>query len=77
MNNTEAIIFDFGGTLDNYGIDWFSRMHRIIAQHGCAIDRQLFQTCADHATNKICRLADTPTLTMADTALRLCQHAPA
>lgn len=74
MNDLKAIIFDFGGTLDNYGIDWFSRMHRIIAQNGCVIDRQLFQTCADEAADKICHLPDTPTLTMADTALRLCQH---
>ena len=77
MNGIEAIMFDFGGTLDNYGVDWFSRLHRIIAQQGCRIDRQQFQICADEAAGRICSLPDTPTLTMADTAGRLCEYAHA
>lgn len=75
MSTIKAILFDFGGTLDNDGADWFSRMHAIIARHGCLIDRDQFQACADQAAEIITTQPDVTTLTMQDTAYRLCKHA--
>lgn len=73
MKAIKAILFDFGGTLDDDGTDWFTRLHRIIAEQGCSIEREQFQMCADQAAGKIDQLDDTPTLTMAGTVRRLCE----
>ncbi|MCP4712203.1 MAG: HAD family hydrolase [Planctomycetes bacterium] len=73
MQNIEAILFDFGGTLDNDGSDWFTRLHQAITQRSGHMDRQEFDRVAMKAANAIGDFDDTPKLSMAQTAQRLCQ----
>ena len=74
MKNIKAILFDFGGTLDNDGTDWFTRIYNNIARRTGPIDRQAFDLCAHKAADKITELPDTPKLSMDQTAYRICQH---
>ncbi|MCP4709861.1 MAG: HAD family hydrolase, partial [Planctomycetes bacterium] len=65
--------FDFGGTLDNDGADWFTRLHQAITQRTGPMDREDFNRIAMTAANAISDIDDTPKLSMAGTAQRLCQ----
>ena len=71
MTKIEAILFDFGGTLDNDGADWFMRMHRGIVRQGVSIAEEEFYLYAKQAANDICELEDTPSLLMDELLDRL------
>jgi HAD superfamily hydrolase (TIGR01509 family) len=74
MKDIEAILFDFGGTLDGDGVDWFVRLYRgVTARHG-EVDAVAFDECAHLAAKQISLLADTPRLSMEGTVERLCEH---
>jgi len=70
----KAILFDFGGTLDNNGIDWFTRLQRLINKTGDPVTREGLDVHAGRAADLIDNLPDTRTLTMAGLAHRLVQH---
>ena len=53
MLDIKAILFDFGGTLDNDGTDWFTRLHQAITQRSGHMDRQKFDRVAMTAANAI------------------------
>ena len=72
MQDIKAILFDFGGTLDNDGADWFTRLYQAITQRTGSMDRDDFDRSAMTAANAIGDLDDTPKLSMAGTAKRLC-----
>ncbi len=74
MKKIEAILFDFGGTLDHDGRDWFTRLYRILQPAGEFATREAFDSCADQAAKAICLLEDTPTLSMAETVERICEQ---
>ena len=74
MPQIKAILFDFGGTLDSDGVDWFTRLHRAIGSLGQPMDHDLFLTLASDAANWLTTCADTNRLTIQGTAERLCQH---
>ena len=73
MQDIKAILFDFGGTLDNDGADWFTRLYQAITQRSGPMNREDFDRVAMQAANAIGNFDDTPNLSMADTAKRLCQ----
>jgi len=70
----KAILFDFGGTLDSDGTDWFTRLYKAITNRVGHIEPDEFQRCADKAACDICLLEDTPRLSMDGTVHRLCEH---
>ena len=70
----KAILFDFGGTLDNNGIDWFTRLQRLINQTGDPITRETFDLHGGRAAEGIDNLPDTRTLSMSQLAHRLIQY---
>jgi len=74
MNTIKALLFDFGGTLDNDGRDWFTRLHGLAQTFGETMDRDAFKVHADDAGAFLATLDDTPRLTMEQTAHRLCQQ---
>jgi len=74
MKKIEAILFDFGGTLDHDGRDWFTRLYRLLQPAGEFATREEFDTCADQAAQAICFMEDTPTLSMAETVQRICEQ---
>ena len=73
MSEIKALLFDFGGTLDSDGVDWFSRLYQGVQIRCAALDRELFFSCADKAANRLCDFEDTKTLSMDRTVLRLCE----
>jgi len=74
MREIKAVLFDFGGTLDGDGVDWFSRLHRAIEERVGVIDEEEFRVYADRAAQAISVLADTSRLTLEQTARRLCEQ---
>ena len=74
MKKIEAILFDFGGTLDGDGVDWFRRFHVAIKEQGCLISEDDFARYAIQAANEICLLEDTKRLRMDQTAARLLER---
>jgi len=68
----KAILFDFGGTLDNDGHDWFERLYMIIT--GQAVDGECeeFKLSIKDAANEMSCMPDTAKLSMAATVERLC-----
>ncbi len=70
----EAILFDFGGTLDNDGVDWFTRLYKSITGRIGHIEPAEFQRNADKAACDICLLEDTSRLSMDGMVHRLCEH---
>ncbi len=74
MKNIEAILFDFGGTLDGDGIDWFTRIYDSIAKRVPNFSREAFEPIARSAADGMGEMAGTPTLSMAGTAGRLCEQ---
>lgn len=71
MSEIKALLFDFGGTLDNDGVDWFSRLYQGITSRCAGLDREVFQKYAEQAANALSDFSDTGTLTMAETVQRL------
>ena len=74
MEEIQAILFDFGGTLDNDGVDWFTRIYRRIRQQCNGLDPDMFQRLGDQAANDISRQEGTEQLSMEGTAQRFCQQ---
>jgi putative hydrolase of the HAD superfamily len=64
MSEVQAILFDFGGTLDNDGVHWFVRMHTLLNQMGFTMDYAEFDKQADVAAHHLATLPDTARLTM-------------
>ncbi len=69
----QAIWFDFGGTLDDNGRDWFARFYEHIAAQCEPVSWNRYQEHSRWAANHICTMPDTPELTLEDTVLRLCE----
>lgn len=74
MNQVEAIIFDFGGTLDSDGVDWFVRLYDMLSLRGLGLEREEFYQYTRQAARQMDKLADTRRLTMHQTVERLCHH---
>ncbi len=70
----QAIIFDFGGTLDSHGIDWFKRFRLSIEKKVGPIDEAVFEKYIRLSADGIAELPDTPALSMEGTVRRLCEH---
>ena len=70
----KAILFDFGGTLDSDGTDWFTRLYEAITGRLGHIEPAEFQRNADKAACDICLLEDTSRLSMGGMVHRLCEH---
>ena len=75
MADIEAVLFDFGGTLDHDGVDWFSRFYGHIQDCGGGVEREVFQACADRAAASLCDDADVMELLMEGIVGRLCERA--
>jgi HAD superfamily hydrolase (TIGR01549 family) len=73
MNTIKAILFDFGGTLDSDGRDWFVRFRQGVVDQGIEIDEILFNELARWAADHIALLPDTPELSLEQTARLLCK----
>jgi len=74
MKKIQAILFDFGGTLDSDGVDWFTRIYRRLQSRGVRLNPQLFQRLGDQAAKNICLLEDTAQLSMEATVKRFCEQ---
>jgi HAD superfamily hydrolase (TIGR01509 family) len=71
MSDVKAILFDFGGTLDHDGVDWFSRMYCSVIMRQPDLEREVFQACARRAADALSGFADTSQLSMAETVGRI------
>ncbi len=67
----QAILFDFGGTLDSDGLDWFSRLYEAILLQTGDFPRGWFEKAAQLAANDASNMPDTPSLLMDQMVLRL------
>ena len=74
MNEVKAILFDFGGTLDNDGREWSYRTYQYVCQRRGRVEQQEFYRCLDQAYDTIGTLADTRQLSLFGTIERVCQH---
>ncbi len=74
MEHIQAILFDFGGTLDNDGVDWFTRIYHHIRKQCDGFDPDLFQRLGDQAAKEISLQEDTASLSMDQTVQRFCAH---
>jgi putative hydrolase of the HAD superfamily len=74
MDKIQALLFDFGGTLDNDGVDWFTRIYRRIQNADGELAPEVFQRLGDQAANDISRQADTAQLSMEGTVQRFCEQ---
>ena len=74
MSEIEAILFDFGGTLDDDGRDWFARLYSHVVRRLGRADREAFYRYADKAAHHAMTLADTAQLDMDGMVARLCEH---
>ncbi len=70
----EAILFDFGGTLDHDGFDWFDRFYRDIKKYDAALTRESFMEHSNWVSRHVGTLADTAGLNLADMVARLYKH---
>ncbi|MCP4754911.1 MAG: HAD family hydrolase [Proteobacteria bacterium] len=69
----KAILFDFGGTLDSDGIDWFPRIYGGVLKQVQELDFEVFQICARQAADELSRDEGTGRLNMDQTVFRLCE----
>jgi HAD superfamily hydrolase (TIGR01549 family) len=74
MEHIQAIFFDFGGTLDSDGVDWFTRIYRRIRNRCDGLDPDWFQRLADRAAEDISLQEDTAQLSMDQTVQRFCEQ---
>jgi len=74
METIQAIFFDFGGTLDSDGVDWFTRIYRRIRNRCDRLDPELFQRLGDQAAEEIGRQEGTEQLSIEGTVQRFCEH---
>ena len=72
MKKIKAILFDFGGTLDDDGRDWFERVCQIITGQATNGQCEEFKQGMRDAADEIGRMPDTAKLSMAVTVERLC-----
>jgi len=70
----KAILFDFGGTLDSDGIDWFTRIYKIVTRLSGPIDKDEFQKLIRQAADEITQMEDSSTLPLEGMASRICRH---
>ena len=74
MNEVKAILFDFGGTLDNDGREWSDRTYQHVCQKRGQVEQQEFFRCLAQACDTLGTLADTRQLSLLGTIERICQH---
>ncbi len=74
MNRIEAILFDFGGTLDGDGVDWFTRFFAGIRQYDTDTANPQLVEYAKQASADITALPDVHSWSMHTTATRLCRR---
>jgi len=74
LNEVKAILFDFGGTLDNDGLEWSYRTYQYVCQKRGQVEQQEFFRCLDQAYDTIGTLTDTRQLSLLGTIERICQH---
>jgi len=74
MQDIKAILFDFGGTLDNDGVDWYGRIYQGIAVRTGDLDAEEFHRVAKKSFEQISDLDDTCRLSMEQTVHRVCRH---
>ncbi|MBN1437298.1 MAG: HAD family hydrolase [Sedimentisphaerales bacterium] len=74
MSQVRALLFDFGGTLDNDGEHWFARLYRLMTKQGCGLDWEVFAEHADLVARSLENFADTATLLMGDLVQRICEQ---
>ncbi|MBN1765504.1 MAG: HAD family hydrolase [Sedimentisphaerales bacterium] len=74
MTHIKAIIFDFGGTLDGDGIDWFTRIYQGILEQLPDLELETFEIHARTAADSLDLLEDIRRLTLDQTATRLCRN---
>jgi HAD superfamily hydrolase (TIGR01549 family) len=73
MSDIKAILFDFGGTLDSDGHDWFVRFRQGVIDQGVAVDHDDFNQAARWAADHLATLPDATSLSLSQTADRLCE----
>jgi putative hydrolase of the HAD superfamily len=56
--SVEAILIDFGGTLDSDGLDWYESFYRICQEQGMLLDRDEFERLGKIAGRRISRHDD-------------------
>jgi len=74
MKNIKAILFDFGGTLDSDGCDWFTRIYRGIVKYAGPFDDHVFYRYAEQAVGQFSEREDTFHLTMNETVEKICAY---
>jgi HAD superfamily hydrolase (TIGR01509 family) len=74
MDTIQAILFDFGGTLDHDGVDWFTRIYRCICRQCNGLDPERFQRIGDQAAHDISQQEGTGQLSMEGTVRRFCEQ---
>lgn len=71
MLEPKALLFDFGGTLDSDGVNWFTRLHVLVVKRGVSMDWDTFERIASQAADHITTMQDTCQLSMDQLAYRL------
>jgi len=70
----KAILFDFGGTLDSDGTDWFTRIYKIVTRLSGPLDKDEFQKLTRQAADEIAQMEDASTLPLEGMASRICRE---
>jgi putative hydrolase of the HAD superfamily len=74
MRAIQAILFDFGGTLDHDGVDWFVRFYRAMTRRRETLPEETFYQHASQVAQHLDTLPDTAELPLAGMVVRLCEH---
>jgi len=70
----KAILFDFGGTLDCDGVDWFSRIYKLLCNEVGHIEVAPFRKLAMAAADAIEHISGTETLLLHGTVERILEQ---
>ncbi len=73
MNQIKAILFDFGGTLDHDGLDWYVRLYDLIHAHINGIQLSEMEEYARFAFDRICTMEGTTDLLLDGTIQRIAE----
>ena len=74
MSKIQAILFDFGGTLDSDGVDWFERFYRAVAVYDTQLTYEVFDECSNWVSHYVGTLPDTAQLSMGAMVARLYEY---